>query len=59
MEFTDQQAEGGNEVDKNHFKSLCSALDLNVSSFTVTRIGKKIKGKSRLLLVRLPDLVTK
>ena len=44
---------------KNHFKSLCSTLDLNVLSFTVTRIGKKIEGKSRVLLVQLPDLATK
>ena len=54
-----ETAEGGGEVDKNHFKSLCSTLDLNVPSFTVTRIGKKIEGKSRVQLVRLPDLVTK
>ena len=32
---------------------------MNVPSFTVTRIDKKIEGKSRVLLVRLPDLVTK
>ena len=54
-----ETAEGGGEVDKNHFKPLCSTLDLNVPSFTVTRIGKKIEGKSRVLLVRLPDLATK
>ena len=54
-----ETAEGGGEVDKNHFKSLCSTLDLNVPSFTVTRIGKKIEGKYRVLLVRLPDLATK
>ena len=54
-----ETAEGGSEVDKNHFTSLCSTLDLNGPSFTVTRIGKKIEGKSRVLLVRLPDLATK
>ena len=44
-----ETAEGGGEVDKNHFKSLCSTLDLNVLSFTVTHIGKKIEGKSGVL----------
>ena len=38
-----ETAEGGGEVDKNHFKSLCSTLDLNLPSFTVTCIGKKIE----------------
>ena len=42
------------------FKSLCNALDLEVQTFTtVTCIGKKSEGKSRLLLVQLPDLATK
>ena len=54
-----ETTEAGSESDKNLFKSLCSVLDLTVQSFTVTRIGKKIEGKCRLLLVRLPDLVTK
>ena len=50
---------GGNEADNNLFKSLCNALDLEVRTFIVTPIGKKSEGKSRLLLVRLPDLATK
>ena len=47
------------KADNNLFKSLRSILDLEVQNFTVTRIGKKSEGKSRLLLVRLSDLATK
>ena len=54
-----EPAEAGSEADKNLFKSLCSVLDLEAQSFTVTRIGKKSEGKSRLLFVQLPDLATK
>ena len=54
-----ETTKGGNEADNNLFKSLCNALDLEVQTFTVTRIGKKSEGKSRLLLVQLPDLTTK
>ena len=54
-----EATEGGNKADNNLFKSLCSVLDLEVQTFTVTRIGKKSEGKSRLLLVRLSDLTTK
>ena len=36
---------GGNEADNNLFKSLCNALDLEVQTFTVTRIGKKSEGR--------------
>ena len=46
-----EATEGGNKADNNLFKSLCSVLDLEVQNFTVTCIGKKSEGKSRLLLV--------
>ena len=46
-----ETTKGGNEADSILFKSLCNALDLEVQTFTVTRIGKKSEGKSRLLLV--------
>ena len=39
-----ETTEGGSEADKYLFKSLCSVLDLEIQSFTVTSIGKKIEG---------------
>ena len=54
-----ETTKGGNEADSNLLESLCNALDLEVQTFTVTRIGKKSEGKSRLLLARLPNLATK
>ena len=54
-----ETTKGGNEADNNLFKSLCNALDLEVQTFTVTHMGKKSGSKSRLLVVRLPDLATK
>ena len=44
-----EATEGGNKADNNLLKPLCSVLDLEVQTFTVTRIGKKSEGKSRLL----------
>ena len=39
-----ETTEGGSEADKKLFKSLYSVLDLEIQSFTVTSIGKKIEG---------------